>query len=447
MLDKPFIVFQYFFWPTMLSSQIELSFWENLAFTGPWDFVVVGAGVTGLHAAIEIKRQQPRFKVLILEARALGTVASTRNAGFLCLGSPSELQADLEKLGESDLIELISAKWSGIQRTLNLLGGNAVGLRNVRGYEVFAKEYSRYSQAVSSHDSVVQDLPKLNQILAEASTKPIPYMSNRRRKGAMMQKPLPAPYFGDWKAFQGGLSAPSNPWGPEAAGLLPMAWEGQVNPFLLRESLLRYARNLGIRIQEGLQVVQSDAQNLTVRSDLSNKDDINNESSNILNIKAKNIIIATNALTKNLFHDQIAPIIPQRGQMWHSAALRPVDLERLNGNYHADRGYIYYRTYQDRLLLGGGRNQDFNLEQTTEWSENQLISDYLKSYSVDVLGLSPDLEWEFRWSGTMGFTESGLPQCKDLQNGKWLVAGMNGMGMALGPEMGRRVACMALKAC
>jgi glycine/D-amino acid oxidase-like deaminating enzyme len=131
--------------------------------------------------------------------------------------------------------------------------------------------------------------------------------------------------------------------------------------------------------------------------------------------------------------------------MWSTAPLNAVDIARLNGNYHADRGYLYYRTHAGRLLLGGGRNQDFASEQTTEWSENQRISEYLKAYSVDVLGLPPDLEWESRWSGTMGFTQSGLPHCLDLQNGDWLVAGMNGMGMALGPEMGRRVACMALQ--
>lgn len=430
----------------MADIQKELSYWEIQALSGPWDFVVVGAGVTGLHAAIEIKRQQPRLQVLILESRTLGAVASTRNAGFLCLGSPSELQEDWTKLGENGLMELLSAKWAGIQRTLHLLGGKAIGLRNVLGYEVFARGNSRFAQAIPHHESVLPILPRLNEIMAQASNFPIPFIPKQRKNESIKDKSRHTPYFGDWKPFHG--LNPVNPsnWGPDASGCIPIAWEGQVNPFLLRESLLRYARNLGIRVQEGLQVTKTGTNILSVVPASSKPDYKYNLKTNLLDIKLKSIIYATNALTCNLLSNLSPGIIPQRGQMWASAALNPVDLARLNGNFHADRGYLYYRTQQGRLLLGGGRNQDFASEQTDEWSENQLISNYLKSYSVEVLGLPENMEWESRWSGTMGFTVSGLPQCRQLQDGEWLVAGMNGMGMALGPEMGRRVACMALQA-
>jgi len=426
--------------------QIELSYWEKSALSEAWDFVVIGAGVTGLHAAIEIQKRHPRIRVLVLEARSLGAVASTRNAGFLCLGSPSELLADYENFGEDSLIDLLAAKWAGIQRTLYLLGGNAIGLRIVRGYEVMALEKSPYSNAVPSHEAVIAGLPSLNTVLETAAGLSLPLTAKRRPKGSMRQKSLPTPYFGEWNPFPKGNAMHPSPWGPKAMGHIPMAWEGQVNPFLLRESLLRYARNLGIRIQEGLEFVQRDGHSLLVKPVVPLGNEVLQKTVNILNIKAKNIIYATNALTKDLQIDQSASVIPQRGQMWASAPLKAMDIARLNGNYHADCGYLYYRTHAGRLLLGGGRNQDFASEQTTEWSENQRISEYLKAYSVDVLGLAPDLEWESRWSGTMGFTQSGLPHCLDLQNGDWLVAGMNGMGMALGPEMGRRVACMALQA-
>ena len=429
----------------MQAGQTELSYWEKCALSEAWDFVIVGAGVTGLNAALEIKRRNPRTKVLVLEARSLGTVASTRNAGFLCLGSPSELLADYDNLGEDALINLLAAKWAGIQRTLYLLGGNAVGLRNVRGYEVLAMEKSPYSYSVPSHDAVISGLPSLNAVFESAADLALPFTPKRRQKGATRHKPLPTPYFGEWHPFRRGNTAHTSPWGPEAMGLIPMAWEGQINPFLLRESLLRYARNLGIRIQEGLEFVQRDGQGLVVKPVVPMGKDVLQNNFNSLNINAKYVIYATNALTKDLQIDLSDSVIPQRGQMWATAPLKAADIARLNGNFHADRGYLYARTHAGRLLLGGGRNQDFASEQTTEWSENQRISEYLKAYSVDVLGLAPDLEWESRWSGTMGFTQSGLPHCLVLQNGDWLVAGMNGMGMALGPEMGRRVACLALQ--
>ncbi|MFM9060201.1 MAG: FAD-dependent oxidoreductase, partial [Bacteroidota bacterium] len=61
----------------------QISFWERDRYAGPWDYTVIGAGVTGLNAALEFKIQQRRARVLVLEARSTGAVASSRNAGFL----------------------------------------------------------------------------------------------------------------------------------------------------------------------------------------------------------------------------------------------------------------------------------------------------------------------------------------------------------------------------
>jgi glycine/D-amino acid oxidase-like deaminating enzyme len=440
-----------------LVTQKEISYWETQALKGPWDFLIVGAGVTGLHAAIEIKIQYPRTKVLVLEARSLGAVASTRNAGFLCLGSPTELLADRKNLGETALVELLSAKWAGIQRNLHLLGSKSMGLRNVVGYEIFAFDHSRFAQAAPhEHEMPSSDLALLNEMMVQGSNAPIPFVSKRRKKGHTRFNELPRPYFGDWKPFCPSGSQEASHWGPAAAGYVSMAWEGQVHPFLLREALMRYARNLGIRIQEGMHVPRVLESRVDTNEPLdleigamdkvaSNDDFSIMVIDNQLEINSKNIIYATNALSNSFLPSGKPEVTPQRGQMWVSAPLKPHDLTRLNGNYHADRGYLYYRTHEGRLLLGGGRNQDFDSEQTAEWSENHKISDYLKSYAVEVLGLSNSLSWETRWSGTMGFTGTGLPHCLQLPSGAWLVAGMNGMGMALGPEMGRRVACMALQ--
>jgi glycine/D-amino acid oxidase-like deaminating enzyme len=116
------------------------------------------------------------------------------------------------------------------------------------------------------------------------------------------------------------------------------------------------------------------------------------------------------------------------------------------GNFHGDAGYLYFRNLgHDRLLLGGARNLDFQGEQNDQWAENSLLTEHLTHYAYDVLGLNSDeLKWEQAWSGTMGFTASGVPHLQALGPGRWLVAGMNGMGMALGPEVGRRVARWAM---
>jgi len=112
------------------------SYWEKERMIGPWDFVIIGAGVTGLNAAIELKRQKPNLRVLVLEAKNSGAVASSRSAGFLCLGSPSEQMSSLEALGEAAWLHWTAAKWAGIQRLLRLLGAKSMNYKRVKAFEV-----------------------------------------------------------------------------------------------------------------------------------------------------------------------------------------------------------------------------------------------------------------------------------------------------------------------
>lgn len=427
----------------------ELSFWEKDAFAGLWDFVVVGAGVTGLHAAIELKRLKPSLRILLLESRPVGAVASTRNAGFLCLGSPSELAMDRHALGDQALTELISAKWSGIERTLQLFGGKALSFKRVQGHELFVKDdATAFLRSGLERELVLEALPELNRLVAEAVRLPRPGKSLRRRRSSKHadRTTLPAPYFGAVQALTEG------PWGPLAHSLIPLAWEGQVQPFVVREALIRYALNLGIRYQVGATVQAVPALPLlAAEGPLPSYELDCSFGDKSLTIKLKNIVCATNALTQLLLPRPSASeakagdtVSPKRGQMWYTAPLKGSVIRHLQGNFHGDRGYLYFRQAGDRFLLGGGRNVDFETESTDAWAENPLITQYLKSYATQVLGLPEDLPWEGRWSGTMGFTTSGIPVVQSPGRGVWVVAGMNGMGMALGPEMGRMVACRAL---
>lgn len=58
-----------------------------MASRGTADFIVVGAGIVGLAVARELKRRQPRSRILVLEKEAqLGRHASGRNSGVLHSG-------------------------------------------------------------------------------------------------------------------------------------------------------------------------------------------------------------------------------------------------------------------------------------------------------------------------------------------------------------------------
>jgi len=77
-----------------------LSVWERESFFAPADIVIAGSGLVGLWSAYYLKKSAPHLSVTIVDRGIIPTGASTRNAGFACFGSLTELVADSRKMGE-----------------------------------------------------------------------------------------------------------------------------------------------------------------------------------------------------------------------------------------------------------------------------------------------------------------------------------------------------------
>jgi hypothetical protein len=62
-----------------------------------------------------------------------------------------------------------------------------------------------------------------------------------------------------------------------------------------------------------------------------------------------------------------------------------------------DRGYYYFRNIGDRILLGGGRNLDFDVENTTEFAQTEIVQNKLEELLKEVIFNQkfeiPSLEW------------------------------------------------------
>jgi hypothetical protein len=50
-----------------------------------------------------------------------------------------------------------------------------------------------------------------------------------------------------------------------------------------------------------------------------------------------------------------------------------------------DRGYYYFRNIGDRILLGGGRNLDFDVENTTEFAQTEIVQNKLEELLKEVI--------------------------------------------------------------
>lgn len=88
----------------------SISYWELKNWFTDIDFLIVGSGIVGLNAALQLKSKYPNSKVLVLEKGFLPSGASTKNAGFACFGSISEILEDLQVHSSEEVLQLVQKK-------------------------------------------------------------------------------------------------------------------------------------------------------------------------------------------------------------------------------------------------------------------------------------------------------------------------------------------------
>ena len=112
------------------------SYWETKGWLSDLDAVVIGAGIVGMNAGLRLKALHPQWNVLIIDRASLGG-ATTRNAGFACFGSPSELLEDWGTLGPEGTVALVQQRWEGLKLLRRTCGDEALQYRSCGATEAF----------------------------------------------------------------------------------------------------------------------------------------------------------------------------------------------------------------------------------------------------------------------------------------------------------------------
>ena len=95
----------------------------------------------GIQTALAVVKRQPTARVVVLERGLMPTGASTRNAGFACIGSVSEVAADLVLLGTDAAVEIVRRRYDGLRRLLETCAGYDVGFVRDGGHEIFLEDH------------------------------------------------------------------------------------------------------------------------------------------------------------------------------------------------------------------------------------------------------------------------------------------------------------------
>jgi gamma-glutamylputrescine oxidase len=366
-----------------------LSVWEKLSFT-KYNYAVVGSGIVGLNIAICLKNKYPNASVIIIERGLLPTGASTKNAGFACMGSPTELLADIAENGEDAMIQLFELRMQGLDRTRQMLGEAAIDYTQNGSYELLEKE----------NLDALDKIEYLNNLLLP--------ITNGEDAFTINNKIIADSKFNDSTII----------------GAVQNNLEGALDSGKLLRALMQKAQSLQVQIMTGATLVNYTENSNAVELNLNNR----------LKIIADKLIFATNAFTNQLIPD--VAITPGRGQI---LITKPIANLPFKGTYHMGAGYYYFRAFQNCVLFGGGRNLDFATETTTEFAENKMILENLKTILAETILPTTPFEIDYIWSGIMAFGASKQPIMQQYSANIYLCVRMGGMGVAIGSEVARQL--------
>jgi hypothetical protein len=135
----------------------QLSYWEKKTYFEELDFLVIGAGIVGSSTALHLRKDYPTAKILVVERNFLPAGASTKNAGFACFGSVTELIDDLSKMSENEVWETVSNRWEGLQYLREIIGDTNLDFQGLGSWDLIRNDEN------STLEKCIELLPYLNQ--------------------------------------------------------------------------------------------------------------------------------------------------------------------------------------------------------------------------------------------------------------------------------------------
>jgi len=366
-----------------LPFRMSVSLWRrHPAETIESDVAVIGAGLSGLSAAIELGRAGA--DCVVLERHVVGDGASTRNAGFLMRGMAENYFLCAEALGR----ERAREAWRWNEENIEEL--RAEGIAALASYRAIP------SCLLPGSEGEREQLARSRDMLRE-------------------------------DGFDVGWleSGEDSVW---RAGIAPC---GLVNPNDASCNPAELVAWLRSKVESP---VRENAEIAEIRT-------ADNGSLELIGprllVRAQRVLVCSNAFGPQLLASLRGIIEPRRGQM---LALRARSA-RLDCSYYLNWGGEYFRqTRDDTIVIGGFRKS----EEATETGYDDTPTTAIQG-RIDGLArtLFPEgFEVIARWAGIMGFSPDGLPLVGPVagdwpEGAVWFCGGFTGHGMSVGFKTAR----------
>ena len=354
------------------------------------DVCVVGAGFTGLSAALHLA--QSGYSVAIIEAQRIGFGASGRNGGQVSGGQRMDQEGLESMLGD----EHARALWDISQQSVDLVRElsadmNDCGVVDGIIHTAHRERYVSEEHAYSDHLRDKYGYGKIRNL-------------SREETRDLVNSPA---YFG---------------------GTLDMG-AGHIDPLRYAFGLARKCVDLGVMIYEQSKVI-----------DVQSGDPALVKTEGGL-VHAKFVVLACNGYLGRLNHRVAARVMPINNFIIATEPMSESAQEALIKNNHAvaDSKFVvnYFRFSLDRRLLFGG----------SESYGYKFPGDITATVRKPMLQIYPQLKdtrIDYAWGGTLGITMNRMPHFERMEGNILSASGYSGHGVAMA-TMGGKMAADAIR--
>ncbi len=350
------------------------------------DVCIIGAGYTGLSAALELATAG--YKVVVLEAEYVGYGASGRNGGQVCTGFSNGQQKIENQLGKTNALKCFTLAEEAKTLLKQRLEKHNINCDLIWGYLHCIPKTHQFDELKAWRDE-----------FEELGVAGLTLLS----KDELEQKLGTKIYHGALRESEAGHLHPMN----YCLGLARAA---------IASGAVIYERSRVTDVDTGHAPSARTEQGI---------------------VRAKFMVIAGNAYLDRTVKDLYGRVMPVASYI---IATEPMGEERAKSLIRdneavANTKFIvdYYRRSPDHRMLFGGRASYSGLEP-------QNLGDYMRPRMTDVFPQLQDVKIDYAWGGHIAITSNRIPDCGRLSPAVYYAHGYSGQGVALSGLYGKLMA-------
>ncbi|GHC73226.1 NAD(P)/FAD-dependent oxidoreductase [Limoniibacter endophyticus] len=354
---------------------------------GHYDVAIIGAGFTGLSAALRLAREG--VKVIVLEGGTVGSGASGRNGGHLNNGVAHSFVAAKSHLGAERAKMLYRAYDASIDSIERIIAEENIDCAFRRAGKLkLASKPAHYESIAKNFEVVNREVDPDTALLRREELKN--EVGSNSFHGAMLSKKSAMMHMGRYVT---GLAAAA-----------------------VRHGALIFENTL-----------------VTERRQLAGKTELVTPRGIV---SAKDVILATGAYTTESFPYFRRRIIPVGSFI---IATRPLTEAEIAATMPGNRTYVtsmnignYFRLAPDNRMIFGGRAR---FSATSDQRSDSRSGEILRAGLTQLFPHLANVEIDYCWGGLVDMTQDRFPRA-GYADGVWFAMGYSGHGAQMSTQMG-----------